>query len=125
MEFNTVNNGQKAFGSFAINSSFNNTVGEKISANKIREYREFFEQESQHLQNTLGSKEHQSLMIAMYEGTENLIGKEVNDFDVVSYLESLKNTAQLLHNRGLTVSEFRNELLRTSQNSVFELLKST
>ncbi len=95
-----------------------------ISAQKIREMRTTFEQESQHMQNVLGADQHQTMLVAMYEGTENLVNKPVSDFDVVGYLESLKLTAQELHNRGVSLHEFRSEMLRQSQDSVFNLLKS-
>ena len=96
----------------------------EISAKRIRDIRKTFEEESQHLQETLGTEAHQTMLVAMYEGTESLLNKRISEFDIVEYLESLKINAQDLHNRGVSEIEFRSEMLKQSQDSVFKLLKS-
>jgi len=96
----------------------------EISAEKIRDIRKIFEEESQYLEETLGSEAHQTMLVAMYEGTESLLNKRVSEFEIVEYLESLKVNAQDLHNRGASEIEFRSEILKQSQDSVLNLLKN-
>ena len=95
----------------------------EISAERIRNLRKTFEAESQHLQETLGTEAHQTMLVAMYEGTESLLNKRISEFEIVEYLESLKINAQELHHRGVSEIEFRSEILKQSQDSVFKLLK--
>lgn len=96
----------------------------ELSVDKIKSIRDTFEKESQHMQATLGSDAHQTMLMAMYEGTENLINKKVSEFEIVEYLESLKVSAQELHNQGVSENQFRSEMLRHSQDSVLNLLKN-
>ena len=96
----------------------------EISAEKIRDIRKSFEEESQYLQQTIGSEAHQTMLVAMYEGTESLLYKRVSEFEIVEFLESLKVSAQNLHSRGVSEMEFRSEILKQSQDSVIDLLKN-
>lgn len=95
-----------------------------LSAEKIRDIRKIFEQEIQPLQESLGSHAHQTMLVAMYEGTENLLNKSISEFEIVEYLESLKINAQELHHRGISEPEFHLEMLKQSQDSVFKLLNN-
>ena len=95
-----------------------------LSTEKIRDIRKGFEQEIQPLQKSLGSHAHQTMLVAMYEGTENLLNKSISEFEIVEYLESLKANAQALHHRGISDSEFHLEMLKQSQDSVFRLLNN-
>ena len=64
------------------------------------------------------------MLVAMYEGTESLLNKQISEFEIVEYLESLKINAQELHHKGISESEFRLEMLKQSQDSLFQLLKN-
>lgn len=97
---------------------------QKISAEKIRDLRKVFEKEIQPLQESLGSHAHRTMLVAMYEGTENLLNKQISEFEIVEYLESLKLNAQELHHQGISEPEFRSEMLKQSQDSVLRLLKN-
>ena len=94
-----------------------------LSYDQIRGIRETFEREAAPMQKVLGSTEHHTLLVTMYEGTEQFLNKKVSDFDVTSYLESLKLNAKELHNRGVSLSEFRSSLFRHSQDTVMDLLR--
>ncbi|MBF0287931.1 MAG: hypothetical protein HQM14_08940 [SAR324 cluster bacterium] len=98
--------------------------GFELSVDKIKSIRDTFEKESQHLQETIGTDAHQTMLMAMYEGTENLMNKKVSEFEIVEYLESLKVNAQELHNQGVSENQFRLEILKYSQDSVLNLLKN-
>lgn len=98
---------------------------EAISANRIREIRQAFESDLQRLQGSLGQNEHQSLLVAMYEGTENLLNSRVGEFQIHEYLETLKSTAQDLHNKGVKPSTFQSEMLRHAQDNVADLIRQS
>ena len=93
-----------------------------LSFSQIRTLRQSFEQETQALQYQLGHERHQTMLVAMYEGTEQLLHKQVSDFAVIEYLESLKLSAQDLHMRGMSGEEFRTQLLEQSRNSLSGML---
>ena len=57
---------------------------------KIRNMRQNFEQETIAMHNLLGDSELQTMLVAMYEGTEQLLNRSVSDFAVMQYLEDLK-----------------------------------
>ena len=42
----------------------------------------------------LGDSEHQTMLVAMYEGTEKLLNRKVSDFAVMQYFEDLKFAAE-------------------------------
>jgi len=89
----------------------------------IRFIRQEFEQETQPMQQSMGSGKHQTLLMAMYEGTEHLFNKEVTDFELTTYLQSLKNHARTLHTQGVSLEEFRSTLFRQSQDTIVEMLQ--
>jgi len=99
------------------------TSPDQLSFSQIRTLRQSFEQETQMLQHQLGQERHQSMLVAMYEGTEQLLHKQVPDFAVIEYLESLKLSAQDLHQRGMSGEEFRTQLLEQSRTSLSGVLR--
>ncbi|MBF0279645.1 MAG: hypothetical protein HQM13_17735 [SAR324 cluster bacterium] len=123
MDINVASN-QVIPSSQVVSHSETTHSSHEISAEKIRDIRKIFEEESQHLQETLGNEAHQTMLVAMYEGTENLLNKRVSEFEIVEYLETLKINAQDLHSRGVSEIEFRSEILKQSQDSLFNLLKN-
>ena len=124
MDFNAtkvgLNNGRAAGAKTLLHSSPKPST---ISPHEIRELRSSFEQDVKPM--NLGSDQQQSLMIAMYEATEHLVGKPVSSFELMTYMESLKSTAQELSSQGLTQNEFKNSIMRHSQNEVYRLIRST
>jgi hypothetical protein len=88
--------------SFAETLDFQKSSAEvaPISLQDIRSLRQGFEREAETLRPVLGAAEHQSMLIAMYEGTEQLLNRRVPAFAVHEYLEGLKGSAQELRNQG-------------------------
>ena len=86
--------------SFAETLDFQKSSAEvaPISLQDIRSLRQGFEREAETLRPVLGAAEHQSMLIAMYEGTEQLLNRRVPAFAVHEYLEGLKGSAQELRN---------------------------
>ena len=106
--------------SFAETLDFQKSSAEvaPISLQDIRSLRHGFERESETLRPVLGAAEHQSMLIAMYEGTEQLLNRRVPAFAVHEYLEGLKGSAQELRNQGLANQEFRQQLFKQSRISL-------
>jgi len=100
----------------------NPAISDTLSFDQIRGIRQTFEQETLGLQETLGASQHQVMLVAMYEGTEKLLNKKVNNFQVMGYLESLKVAAKDLHNQGLSSADFRSNLLQQSRSSLSGML---
>ena len=73
----------------------------------------------------LGDEQHQTMIVAMYEGTEQLLNQNVSEFAVLEYLEELKLTAKELRQQGILEIEFRSALMEHSSSSVRELLHSS
>jgi hypothetical protein len=71
---------------------------------------------------TLGDSEHQTMLVAMYEGTEKLLNRKVSDFAVTQYLEDLKVAAADLRKRGMSGENYRTSLLQQSQNALNRML---
>ena len=85
---------------------------------QIRGMRQNFEKETSIMVKTIGDSEHQTMLVAMYEGTEKLLNRNVPDFAVIQYLEDLKMTAEDLSKRGMSGENYRNSLLQQSQNAL-------
>ena len=85
---------------------------------QIRGMRQNFEKETSTMVKTIGDSEHQSMLVAMYEGTEKLLNRNVSDFAVMQYLEDLKVTAEDLSKRGMSGENYRASLLQQSQNAL-------
>ena len=110
--------------SFAETLDFQKSSAEvaPISLQDIRSLRYGFEREAETLRPVLGASEHQSMLIAMYEGTEQLLNRRVPAFAVHEYLEGLKGSAQELRNQGLANQEFRQQLFEQSRLSLHYVL---
>ena len=71
----------------------------QLSFSQILTLRQSFEQETQALQYQLGHEQHQTMLVAMYEGTEQLLHKQVPDFAVITMqLTSIKTHLDLILN---------------------------
>ena len=101
------------------------SIGEKISFDNIRNFRQDFEKEAHTLRSVLGEDKHQIMIVAMFEGTERLLNKDVSEFAVHEYLEGLKLTAKELSLKGITGEKFRNSLIDHSISSINNLLTSS
>ena len=103
--------------SFAETLDFQKSSAEvaPISLQDIRSLRHGFERESETLRPVLGAAEHQSMLIAMYEGTEQLLNRRVPAFAVHEYLEG---AVEELRNQGLANQEFRQQLFKQSRISL-------
>ena len=67
---------------------------QRLSFENIRSFRQHFEQGITPLRSILGDDQHQTMIVAMYEGTEKLLNQDVSEFAVFEYLEGLKLTAK-------------------------------
>ena len=72
-----------------------------------------------------GDAQHQTMIVAMYEGTEQLLNQNVSEFAVLEYLEGLKLTAKELRQQGIYGDRFRTSLMEHSASTVRELLHSS
>ena len=98
---------------------------QKLSFDNIRGLRQYFEQGTNTLRSILGDEKHQTMIVAMFEGTEKLLNKNVSEFAVLEYLEGLKLVAKELSSRGFSGEKFRNSLINHSLSTVNNLLRST
>lgn len=98
---------------------------QKLSVDNIRDLRQHFEQGTFPLRSVLGEDQHQTMMVAMYEGTEKLLNQNVSEFAVLEYLEGLKLTAKELRQHGISGEQFRSTLLEHSVSTVRELVRSS
>ena len=89
---------------------------------QIRGMRQQFEQETSAMVKKLGDSEHQTMLVAMYEGTEKLLNRKVSDFDVMQYFEDLKFAAEDLRKQGMSGENYRNSLLQHSQKALNRML---
>ena len=105
------------------NSSY--SINQKLSFENIRIFRQHFEQGANPLRSILGEKKHQTMIVAMFEGTEKLLNKNVSEFAVHEYLEGLKLAAKELSLRGISGEKYRNSLINHSITSVNNLLGSS
>ncbi|MBC8257845.1 MAG: hypothetical protein H8E38_02415 [SAR324 cluster bacterium] len=97
----------------------------KLSFENIRSFRQQFEEGSTTLRSVLGDAQHQTMLVAMYEGTEKLLNQEIPEFAVLTYLEGLKLTARDLRQQGLSGENFRTSLLEHSASTVRDLVRSS
>jgi hypothetical protein len=105
------------------NSSLSNV--QRLSVDNIRVLRQHFEQGTSPLRSVLGEDQHQTMMVAMYEGTEKLLNQDVTEFAVLEYLEGLKLTAKELRQQGISGEQFRSTLLEHSVSTVRDLVRSS
>jgi hypothetical protein len=98
---------------------------QRFSVDNIRDLRQHFEQGTSPLRSVLGEDQHQTMMVAMYEGTEKLLNQDVSEFAVLEYLEGLKLTAKELRQQGISGEQFRSTLLEHSASTVRDLVRSS
>ena len=98
---------------------------QRLSLENIRVLRQHFEQDTSPLRSVLGDDQHQTMMVAMYEGTEKLLNQDVSEFAVLEYLEELKLTARELRQQGISGDQFRSTLLEHSVATVSDLVRSS
>ena len=104
-------------------SSFSNV--KRLSFENIRVFRQQFEQDTFPSSNIVGDEQHQTMLVAMYEGTEKLLNQDVSEFAVIEYLEGLKLTAKELLQQGISGDKFRSTLLEHSVSTVLDLVRSS
>ena len=105
--------------------SFSETENQGLSFQNIRIFRHNFEKGITTMRSFLGDEQHQTMIVAMYEGTEQLLNQNVSEFAVLEYLEGLKLTAKELRQQGIYGDQFRSALMEHSSSSVRELLHSS
>ena len=96
-----------------------------LSFQNIRSFRHNFEKGITTMRSFLGDEQHQTMIVAMYEGTEQLLNQNVSEFAVLEYLEGLKLTAKELRQQGVYGDQFRTVLMEHSASTVRELLHSS
>ena len=105
--------------------SFSQVRIQELSFQNIRSFRHNFEKGITTMRSFLGDEQHQTMIVAMYEGTEQLLNQNVSEFAVLEYLEGLKMTAKELRQQGIYGEQFRSSLMEHSSTSVRELLHSS
>ena len=105
--------------------SFSENIIKGLSFQNIRSFRHNFEKGITIMRSFLGDEQHQSMIVAMYEGTEQLLNRNVSEFAVLEYLEGLKLTAKELRQQGVFGDQFRTALMEHSSETVSELLHSS
>ena len=105
--------------------SFSQVRIQELSFQNIRSFRHNFEKGITTMRSFLGDEQHQTMIVAMYEGTEQLLNQNVSEFAVLEYLEGLKLTAKELRQQGIYGDQFRSALMEHSSSTVRELLHSS
>ena len=105
--------------------SFTESDIKELSFQNIRSFRHNFEKGITTMRSFFGDDQHQTMIVAMYEGTEQLLNQNVSEFAVLEYLEGLKLTAKELRQQGVFGNQFRSALMEHSASTVRELLHSS
>ena len=105
--------------------SFSEAETQGLSFQNIRIFRHNFEKGITTMRSFLGDAQHQTMIVAMYEGTEQLLNRNVSEFAVLEYLEGLKLTAKELRQQGIFGDQFRTALMEHSASTVRDLLHSS
>ena len=105
--------------------SFSESDIQRLSFQNIRSFRHNFEKGITTMHSFLGDEQHQTMIVAMYEGTEQLLNQNISEFAVLEYLEGLKLTAKELREQGVFGDQFRTSLMEHSTLTVRELLHSS
>ena len=105
--------------------SFSESDIQRLSFQNIRSLRQNFEKGITTMSSFLGDEQHQTMIVAMYEGTEQLLNQNVSEFAVLEYLEGLKLTAKELRQQGVYGNQFRTTLMEHSASTVRDLLHSS
>ena len=108
-----------------IKLSFSESDIQGLSFQNIRSFRHNFEKGITMMRSFLGDEQHQTMIVAMYEGTEQLLNQNVSEFAVLEYLEGLKLTAKELRQKGVYGDQFRTALMEHSVSTVREMLHSS
>ena len=108
-----------------IKQSFSKSDIQGLSFQNIRSLRHNFEKGITTMRSFLGDEQHQTMIVAMYEGTEQLLNQNISEFAVLEYLEGLKLTAKELREQGVFGDQFRTSLMEHSTLTVRELLHSS
>ena len=108
-----------------IKLSFSESDIQGLSFQNIRSFRHNFEKGITTMHSFLGDEQHQTMIVAMYEGTEQLLNQNISEFAVLEYLEGLKLTAKELREQGVFGDQFRTSLMEHSTLTVRELLHSS
>ena len=98
---------------------------QRLSFENIRSFRQHFEQGITPLRSILGDDQHQTMIVAMYEGTEKLLNQDISEFAVLEYLEGLKLTAKELLLQGISGEQFKTSLLEHSKTTIHDLVRSS
>ena len=98
---------------------------QRLSFENIRSFRQHFEQGITPLRSILGDDQHQTMIVAMYEGTEKLLNQDISEFAVLEYLEELKLTAKELFLQGVSGEQFKTSLLEHSKTTIHDLVRSS
>ena len=98
---------------------------QRLSFENIRSLRQHFEQGITPLRSILGDDQHQTMIVAMYEGTEKLLNQDISEFAVLEYLEGLKLTAKELLLQGVSGEQFKTSLLEHSKTTIHDLVRSS
>ena len=98
---------------------------QRLSFENIRSFRQHFEQGITPLRSILGDDQHQTMIVAMYEGTEKLLNQDISEFAVLEYLEGLKLTAKELLLQGVSGAQFNTSLLEHSKTTIHDLVRSS
>jgi len=98
---------------------------QRLSFENIRSFRQHFEQGITPLRSILGDDQHQTMIVAMYEGTEKLLNQDISKFAVLEYLEGLKLTAKELLLQGVSGEQFKTSLLEHSKTTIHDLVRSS
>jgi len=98
---------------------------QRLSFENIRSFRQHFEQGTTTLRSILGDHQHQTMIVAMYEGTEKLLNQDISEFAVLEYLEGLKLTAKELLQQGVSGEQFKTSLLEHSKTTIHDLVRSS
>ena len=126
MEINQISSAIQQKNLFSGNhksSSFSNV--KRLSFENIRVFRQQFEQETFPSSSIVDDEQHQTMMVAMYEGTEKLLNQDGSEFAVIEFLEGLKLTAKELLQQGISGDKFRSTLLEHSVSTVLDLVRSS
>ncbi|MDP6430875.1 MAG: hypothetical protein QGI65_01165 [SAR324 cluster bacterium] len=105
--------------------SFSESDIQGLSFQNIRSFRHNFEKGITIMRTFLGDEQHQTMIVAMYEGTEQLLNQNVSEFAVLEYLEGLKLIAKELRQQGVFGDQFRTVIMEHSSSTVRELLRSS
>ena len=98
---------------------------QRLSFENIRSFRQHFEQGITPLRSILGDDQHQTMIVAMYEGTEKLLNQDISKFAVLEYLEGLKLTAKELFLQGVSGEQFKTSLLEHSKTTIHDMVRSS